>query len=99
MIGCRQLIKAEFGRLLPSLVGLHMTYILHAARFKNFSYMVNVWPECSNKVLTFQQNESMYLVTEEEIVSLLKSYYSELLAHLDQNSVGDIVITLHQLSS
>jgi hypothetical protein len=70
-VGCKQLIRGEFGRLIPSLLGYHMTYILHDARYKNLSNVVNVWPECGQKMVDFQpKNSNCYLVSEDEIVSL-----------------------------
>ena len=75
MIGCKILIRGEYGRLLPSLLGCHMTYILHDARFKNFSHIIHVWPKCSQKAIDFQQKESnFYLVTDEEMVCYLNIY-------------------------
>lgn len=77
MTGCRQLITGEFGRLLPTLLGCHMAFILHDARFKNFSHIVHSWPDCSQKTIEFQQTESnFYLVTDEEFVSCF--YYFNL---------------------
>ncbi|XP_052062680.1 E3 ubiquitin-protein ligase rnf213-alpha-like isoform X2 [Mytilus californianus] len=68
IVGCKHLLRGEFGRLLPSILGCHMTFILHNTRFKNFSHIVHVWPECSQKILEFQQNKSsFYLVTEDEL--------------------------------
>ncbi|XP_052062678.1 E3 ubiquitin-protein ligase rnf213-alpha-like isoform X2 [Mytilus californianus] len=68
VIGCRHLIHGEFGRMLPSIVGCHMTFIQHDTRFKNFSNIVHVWPGCSQRTLDYQQKQSTaYLVTEEEI--------------------------------
>lgn len=70
VIGCRQLIRGEFGRILPSIVGCHMTFIQHDTRFKNFSNIVHVWPECSQKTLDYQQKQTTaHLVTQDEIVS------------------------------
>ena len=61
----------EFGRLIPSLLGCHMTYILHDARYKNLSNIVNLWPECGQKMVDFQQEHShSYLISGDEIVSL-----------------------------
>ena len=75
IIGCKILIRGEYGRLLPSLLGCHMAYILHDARFKNFSHIVHVWPECSQKTMDFLQKESrFYLVTEDEIVCCINIY-------------------------
>ena len=71
LVGCKQLIRGEYGRLIPSLLGCHMTYILHDARYKNLSNSVNVWPECGQKMVDFQQEYSnFYLVSGDEIVSL-----------------------------
>ena len=28
-----------------------MTYILHDARFKNFSHIICLWPECGKKMV------------------------------------------------
>ncbi|VDI37174.1 Hypothetical predicted protein, partial [Mytilus galloprovincialis] len=68
VIGCRQLIRGEFGRILPSIVGCHMTFIQHDTRFKNFSNIVHVWPECSQKTLDYQQKQTTaHLVTQDEI--------------------------------
>ena len=71
MIGCKQIIKGEIGRLFPALVGCHATFQSHGARFRNFSDIVFVWPECSERTLKFQgvDQELMYLVTTDEIVS------------------------------
>ncbi|VDI72431.1 Hypothetical predicted protein [Mytilus galloprovincialis] len=67
-IGCKILIEGEFGRLLLSLIGCHMTHILHDVRFKNFSHIVHVWPGVSRRTVEFQQKESnFHLVTDEEI--------------------------------
>ncbi|XP_063404431.1 E3 ubiquitin-protein ligase rnf213-alpha-like [Mytilus trossulus] len=67
-IGCKILIEGEFGRLLPSLLGCHMTHILHDVRFKNFSHIVHVWAGVSWRTVEFQQKESnFHLVTDEEI--------------------------------
>ncbi|XP_052062754.1 E3 ubiquitin-protein ligase rnf213-alpha-like isoform X2 [Mytilus californianus] len=68
IVGCKHLLRGEFGRLLPSILGCHMTFILQNTRFKNFSHIVHVWPGCSQKTLEFQQNQSsFYLVTEDEL--------------------------------
>ncbi|XP_071137099.1 E3 ubiquitin-protein ligase rnf213-alpha-like [Mytilus edulis] len=65
--GCRHLVRGEYGRLLPSLLGCHMTYILNDMRFKNFANIVHIWPGCSQRILDFQQESSnFYLVTDEE---------------------------------
>jgi hypothetical protein len=86
MIGCKILIRGEYGRLLPSLLGCHMTYILHDARFKNFSHIVHVWPECSQKTIDFQQKESnFYLVTDEEMVCYLNIYIVKMAFTLTSN--------------
>ncbi|XP_063441660.1 E3 ubiquitin-protein ligase rnf213-alpha-like [Mytilus trossulus] len=68
IVGCKYLLRGEFGRLLPSILGCHMTFILHNTRFKNFSHIVHVWPGCSQHMLEFQQSQSsFYLVTEDEL--------------------------------
>ena len=68
--------------MFPALVGCHATFQSHGARFRNFSDIVFVWPECSERTLKFQEGadqelksqegadkELMYLVTTDEIVS------------------------------
>ncbi|XP_052086034.1 E3 ubiquitin-protein ligase RNF213-like [Mytilus californianus] len=66
-IECKTLLRGEYGRLLPSLFGCHIVYAYQAARFQNFSHIVCVWPDCSEKVLDYQQRESKnFLVTDEE---------------------------------
>ncbi|CAG2250091.1 RNF213 [Mytilus edulis] len=66
-IECKTLLRGEYGRLLPSLFGCHIVYAYQAARFNNFSHIVCVWPDCSEKVLEYQQGESKnFLVTDEE---------------------------------
>ncbi|XP_071137105.1 E3 ubiquitin-protein ligase rnf213-alpha-like [Mytilus edulis] len=70
MVGCRQIIQGEAGRLFPALVGCHAAFNHHRARFRNFSDIVHVWPECCEKVAKFQEQtdqEMMYLVTTDEI--------------------------------
>ncbi|XP_076109129.1 E3 ubiquitin-protein ligase rnf213-alpha-like [Mytilus galloprovincialis] len=70
MVGCTQIIQGEVGRLFPALVGCHAAFHHHKARFRNFSDIVHVWPECCEKVAKFQDNaeqEMMYLVTADEI--------------------------------
>ena len=61
-VGCKQLFGGEFERLIPSLVGCHMTYILHDAQFKNFSHIICVWPECCKKMVDDK-------VSDDEMVS------------------------------
>lgn len=71
MVGCRQIIQGEVGRLFPALVGCHATFHHYRARFRNFSDIIHVWPECCEKVAKFQEHaekEMMYLVTADEIV-------------------------------
>lgn len=69
-IGCRRLLRGEYGSLLPSLFGCHVAYSSQTARFKNVSHIVCVWTDCSEQVVAFQQKEANnILVTDEEIVS------------------------------
>ncbi|CAC5361652.1 RNF213 [Mytilus coruscus] len=65
-ISCRRLLRGEYGKLLPSLFGCHVAYSSQATRFKNFSHIVCVWPDCSEKIVAFQQKEANNLVTDEE---------------------------------
>ncbi|CAC5380698.1 RNF213 [Mytilus coruscus] len=70
MVGCTQIIQGEVGRLFPALVGCHAAFHHNRARFRNFSDIVHVWPECCEKVAKFQElaeQEMMYLVTADEI--------------------------------
>ncbi|CAG2239384.1 RNF213 [Mytilus edulis] len=70
MVGCKQIIQGEVGRLFPALVGCHAAFHHHKARFRNFSDIVHVWPECCEKVAKFQEHaeqEMMYLLTADEI--------------------------------
>ncbi|VDI42979.1 Hypothetical predicted protein [Mytilus galloprovincialis] len=70
MVGCRQIIQGEVGRLYPALVGCHAAFHYHRARFSNFSDIVHVWPVCCEKVTKFQEHadeEMRKLQTADEI--------------------------------
>ena len=81
MTGCKSLLRGEFGHLLPSLFGCHMAYMLSDTRFKNFSHIIRVWPDCSEKMLEVQQNDpSVFLVTDEELVGICIIIYGRNIA-------------------
>lgn len=71
VIGCRILLKGEYGNLLPSMVACHVIYELNGFRFKTFSSIVCVWPKCCKRILQVQETKQNNLVTTEEIVSLI----------------------------
>ncbi|CAG2250168.1 RNF213 [Mytilus edulis] len=66
--GCRSLIQAEFGRLIPSMFGCHMIFIRHAVRFQHFSHIIRIRQERGQEIMNMQQNYSnSHLITDEEI--------------------------------
>ncbi|CAC5422253.1 RNF213 [Mytilus coruscus] len=67
---CKLIIKGEIGRLFPALIGCHKGFEIFGPRFRNFSDILHVWPECCEKVLKFEEEsdkEMMYLLTDDEI--------------------------------
>ncbi|VDI21571.1 Hypothetical predicted protein, partial [Mytilus galloprovincialis] len=67
VIGCKMLLKGEYGNILPSMVACHVVYELHSAQFTNFSHVVCVWPECCERIFQIQKSGQNILVTTEEI--------------------------------
>ncbi|XP_071172243.1 E3 ubiquitin-protein ligase RNF213-like [Mytilus edulis] len=66
--GCRTLVQEEFGQLVPSMFGCHLTFIRHAVRLKHFSHIIRILHERGQEIMNMQQNySSSHLITDEEI--------------------------------
>lgn len=68
----------EFRGGLPSVVmnfvAIHAVYSKTEPRLRNFASITRVWPDCSEKIIEFQQKSSQfYLITDQEMVSMLLS--------------------------
>nr|XP_022293483.1 E3 ubiquitin-protein ligase rnf213-alpha-like isoform X1 [Crassostrea virginica] len=72
---CQNLLNAinmDFQERLPSIVthfvAIHIVHNKTLPRLRNFASITRVWPECSAKIIEFQQSKSQfYLVTDEEL--------------------------------
>lgn len=68
-------INMEFREGLPSVVmnfvAIHAVYSKTEPRLRNFASITRVWPDCSERIIEFQQKSAQfYLVTDQEMVSL-----------------------------
>lgn len=73
-------INMEFSEGLPSVVmnfvAIHTVYSKSEPRLRNFASITRVWPECSERIIEFQQKSAQfYLVTDQELVSLYMNLF------------------------
>lgn len=83
-------INMEFREGLPSVVmnfvAIHAVYSKTEPRLRNFASITRVWPDCSERIIEFQQKSAQfYLVTDQELVSLIFSNFGNVLLEAFSN--------------
>ncbi|XP_033741837.1 E3 ubiquitin-protein ligase rnf213-alpha-like [Pecten maximus] len=67
-IGSSSILQHQAGDGVAMLIAIHLAYHQNVSRFRNFSSLNRVWPECSETIIDFQASSpNFFLCTDEEM--------------------------------
>ncbi|XP_060085808.1 E3 ubiquitin-protein ligase RNF213-like [Ylistrum balloti] len=69
-IGSGLILQHQTGDGMAMLVAIHLAYLQTISRFRNFSSLSRVWPECSESIIDFQDSSPNFFLCSSEEMTL-----------------------------